>query len=207
MLPGAGFKVDEFAEQGFVGAVLDLGLPIDIVAARPDLDHYLDGSLAVELHRAIIEPALLKGYTRLWLLGISMGGMGALLYTSAYSVHVAGIFLLSPFLGTRGTIAEIATAGGLTSWSAVESAASVAERQMLIWLQDYLSRRPMQHPLYLGYGQADRFARGHRLLADLLPPSCVITVEGGHNWLSWSLLFRRMLDISPFTEDELDWTR
>ena len=200
MLPGVGMDAHDFADHGLVSAVHERGLAVDIVATRPDLELYLDGDVATALHRAVMEPALAQGYTRLWLLGISLGSMGALLYASRYAAHVEGLVLLAPFLGTQGLVAEIAEAGGLTQWSAAHSTATALERTMLTWLQDFLARRPARPLLYLGCGDSDRFARGHRLLKDLLPEARVVSNGGQHNWRSWMDLWRQVLDLSPFAE-------
>lgn len=204
MLPGAGIAAGAFADQGMVDAVHGRGLAIDIVATGLDLGLYLDGNLAHALHRAIVEPALAQGYSRIWLLGISLGGMGALLYASAHADRVEGLILLAPFLGTQGTVAEIAAAGGVASWSASGSAATIPEIRMLAWLQDVLVRRPARPALYLGHGRDDRFARGHRMLAESLPPRRVVTAPGGHDWATWLILWRRLLDASPFAAPALD---
>lgn len=198
MLPGIGIAAGEFAERGFVTSVHDRGLPVDVVATRPPLDHYLDGTIAAELHRAVVEPALRQGYARLWFLGISLGGMGALLYATVHDALVEGVVLLAPFLGTQGTVAELAEAGGLASWHAGTSTATASERQMLVWLQRFLSQPPLRPTLYLGYGCDDRFAAGHRLLADRLPKARVVTANGGHDWETWATLWRRVLDAEPF---------
>jgi hypothetical protein len=54
--------------------------------------------------------------------------------------------------------------------------------------------------VYLGYGSADRFARGHRMLGDILPAPRVMVADGGHDWLAWLALWQRMLDAAPFTD-------
>ena len=165
----------------------------------PDLGLYLDGGIAEALHRAVVEPARAQGYTRIWLLGISLGGMGALLHASAYAGQVEGLVLLAPFLGTPGTIAEIAQAGGLAAWSAARSAAVETEKRMLVWLQNFVAQLPSSPALYLGYGSGDRFAPGHRMLAEQLPGASVVTETGGHDWKTWRALWQRILDTGPFT--------
>ena len=198
MLPGVGIEVGEFAERGLVAAVHERGLPADIVAVRPDVGDYLDNRAAASIHEAVVELALAQGYTRLWLLGISLGGMGALLYASAHAARVEGLVLMAPFLGTQGTIAEIAAAGGLASWSSEGSAATASECQILVWLQELLARPRERPALYLGYGEGDRFSRGHRLLAERMPKERVMIAEGGHDWPTWATLWQRVLDARPF---------
>jgi len=197
MLPGAGIEVGDFAAQGMVAAVRARGLAVDIIAARPQLDLYLEGGIAEALHGAVIAPALAQGYARLWLLGISLGGMGALLTASLGIAELEGVILLAPYLGTPGTIAEIAASGGLASWSA-GAGVTALERRMLGWVQHYLARGGGRPAVYLGYGEADRFARGHRLLGDALPAANVMTEPGGHDWETWTKLWQRVLNAAPF---------
>jgi pimeloyl-ACP methyl ester carboxylesterase len=198
MLPGAGIEAAEFAGHGMVAAVHAHGLAADIVAAQPDLELYLDGGIAAALANAIVEPARAQGYTRIWLLGISLGGMGALLYASEHATLLEGLILLAPFLGTQGTIAGMAAVGGLKSWSAAASAATDAEKAMLVWLQNYVVKQPSAPLLYLGYGREDRFAPGHLILAEELPDNRVVSAEGGHDWTTWLTLWRGVLDAAPF---------
>lgn len=200
MLPGAGIDAADFAAQGLVSAIHRRGLPIDVVATRPALDLYLDGTMATELQRMVIAPAQVQGYRRIWLLGISLGGMGALLYASAHPEAVEGIVLLAPFLGTQGTVAEVAAAGGLGYWKPEGSAATATERQLLLWLQQFLVAPPMRPIVYLGYGLADRFVHGHTMLAERLPRERVVTTAGGHDWETWSALWQAVLDTKPFAK-------
>lgn len=203
MLPGVGIEAAEFFEHGMVGAVQahgrEIGLAIDVAALRPDLELYLDGEIEPALHRAVIEPARRQGYARIWLLGISLGGMGALRYAAGYEAEIEGLVLLAPFLGTRGTVAELAKAGGLNAWTPAQSVATDLEQRTLLWLRDFLQQQTRAPMLYLGYAQHDRFAPGHLLLADLLPENRVVTAEGQHDWDSWARLWRLVLERSPFS--------
>lgn len=200
MLPGVGIEVGDFSSHGLVAAVHDRGLPVDIVAARPELDLYFDGTIAAEIDHLIVKPAQQAGYARIWCLGISLGGMGALLYASSKYSNIDGIILLSPFVGTKGTISEISNAGSLAQWSSGTSNATRLERELLLWLKEFLSERPATPALYLGYGLSDRFAIGHTMLAEQLPKDRVVTTDGGHNWMTWAKLWRQILDDEPFAE-------
>jgi pimeloyl-ACP methyl ester carboxylesterase len=199
MLPGAGIEAEEFADQGMVAAVHARGLAVDIVVARPDLALYLEDRVTEALQREVVEPALARGCTRIWLLGISLGGMGALLYASAHEAEVEGLVLLAPFLGTRGTAAELARVGGLLAWSAEHSAATIPEQRLLTWLQLHLAHPEQTPKLYLGYGQRDRFAATHKMLAECLPPERVAVTAGEHDWASWTSLWHQLLGHSPFS--------
>jgi hypothetical protein len=41
-----------------------------------------------------------------------------------------------------------------------------------------------------GYGAGDPYARGHQLLAELLPPERVVVIEGGHDYLTFKTLWK-----------------
>lgn len=198
MLPGAGITAQDFQTHGLVAAAQISPYPIDVIATGPDMSLYLDGDIAAAIHHSVIEPALARGHTRIWLLGISLGGMGALLYAARHAHHLDGMILLAPFLGTQGTIAEISASGGLAAWQAEHSGATTGEQCLLAWLQHHLKNRSARPALYLGYGQTDRFAAGHRLLADALPPAAVLTHPGGHDWDTWLPLCRAVLATAPF---------
>ncbi|MGO8914982.1 MAG: alpha/beta fold hydrolase [Stellaceae bacterium] len=198
MLPGIGIEPEDFAARGFVHALHARGLPVDIVAACPDLDLYLDKTIAADIDTAIVAPARAAGYKRIWLFGVSLGGMGALLYARAHLASVEGIILLAPFLGTPGMVAEVVRAGGLVSWQPGEIAANDGERALLGWLKNHVAALPPRPLLYLGYARGDRFVEGHAMLADRLPAEQVLVTEGGHDWESWGRLWQQVLDKNPF---------
>jgi pimeloyl-ACP methyl ester carboxylesterase len=195
MLPAAGSEAEDFERQGLVAAVQAVRPDMELVVAQPSMDGYLDGTVAPLLHEAVIRPALARGRTRIALAGISLGGMGALLYAATYPANITALILLAPFLGTRGTIAAVESAGGFISFDPT-LAATQPECRMLGWLGTHLTGGG-NPALYLGYGESDRFAAGHRLLAQNLPPGRVATVPGGHDWPSWSALWQALLP---------DWT-
>ncbi len=64
----------------------------------------------------IINPAKAKGYEKFWLVGTSMGGLGALIHSRFYPEDAEGVFVISPFLGYDKIIGEIGSQGGLRQW-------------------------------------------------------------------------------------------
>jgi pimeloyl-ACP methyl ester carboxylesterase len=197
MLPGAYMSAEDFISHGFVAALGRYDWPIDVIAVETGIDRYLDNCIAERLNHELIMPALARGYRRIWLLGISLGGMGALLHAQAHPKTVEGILLLSPFLGTRGLIAEIAEAGGLRHWPGVRQAPTY-EQSLLTSLRQYQADDESWAKMLLAYGVDDRFAAAHRLLAELLPQDRVFTAAGGHDWETWTALWHRMLRSAPF---------
>ncbi len=193
MIPGAYFRSDDFAAHGFLAALGRHGCPMDVVVADLPTEAYLAGTTSPWLHANIVVPALARGYRRLWLLGISLGGMGALLYAQELPEVTEGIILLAPFLGTRGLVAEVETAGGLASWDPGVIAPRDIERRLMAQLRTAVPPR-----LHLGYGASDRYAPASRLLAARLPPDRVVVADGGHDWATWERLWREILSTAPF---------
>lgn len=198
-LPGAFLKPEEFEREGFVSAVRDRDLAADALLVDADVSYYYDQTFIERLHNDVIQPQRALGYASIWLVGISIGGFGALIHELAKPGTVDGIVALAPYLGRRPIGAEIHKAGGLRAWQAPEGPPPDEEvdRKLWPWLQQYAKRASGLPPLYLGFGLSDRFAANHRLLADALPADRVFTTEGGHDWPQWSQLWRKMLDVLP----------
>ena len=196
MLPGAGDGAQDFVRHGMLAALRASGAPVDMIAADARSGDYLDKSVIPRLHEQVITPALARRPQRLWLLGISLGGMGAALYARAHPGEVAGLILLAPFFAVRGVIAQVTRAGGLDAW-APGSIADDEERQLLAWLKAYRLDAPGAPAIHLGYGTTDRYAPASLLLAARLPAVQVATCDGGHDWPTWRLLWQRMLSHGP----------
>jgi hypothetical protein len=200
-LPGAFLKPDEFEREGFVRAVRERHLDADALIVDANVSYYYDQTFIERLQSGVIQPQRARGYKSIWLVGISIGGFGALIHELASPGCVDGIVALAPYLGRRPLGAEIAKAGGLRVWRAPDGPPSdqEADRRLWPWLQQYACPTPSRRmpPLYLGYGLADRFAGNHKLLAEVLPEGHVFTTEGGHDWPQWSRLWRDMLDVLP----------
>ena len=200
-LPGAFLKPEEFEREGFISAVHERDLEVDALLVDADVSYYYDQTFVERLHHDILQPQRALGYRSIWLIGISIGGFGALIHELARPGAVDGIVTLAPYLGRRPLGAEIHRAGGLRAWRAPEGPPPDQEvdRKLWPWLKQYADPEPaLKLPqLYLGFGLADRFAANHRLLADALPAGRVFTTEGGHDWPQWSRLWRKMLDVLP----------
>ncbi len=198
MLPGAYSHPDEFVEEGFLLAVTERRLAVDVALVDAHIGYYNDKTIFERLRSDVIAPASVKGYRSIWIVGISIGGFGGLTYSEVHPGELAGIVALAPYLGERITSTEIANAGGLQRWRPAAGALPTEQR---LWrrLQRYGIEAPGAElpPVYLGYGLDDRFAFSHALLADGLPSGKVFTTEGGHDWPEWRRLWRSMLAVLP----------
>jgi len=202
-LPGAGSFPEEFVQEGFVQEVRRRGIAADMLLVDAHRGYYNERSILERLERDVIAPARSQGIDAIWLVGISLGGLGALLHEQASPGQVKGLVVLAPYLGEESVIREVAQAGGLAAWKrAAPGAADAAfDVRLWRWLQGYgaaaggtAQQRP---PLYLGYGLGDRFATPNALLGAVLPPAQVFTTQGGHDWPAWRTLWGRMLEVLP----------
>ncbi|HMB53957.1 MAG TPA: hypothetical protein VKU40_11610, partial [Thermoanaerobaculia bacterium] len=130
---------------------------------------------------------------RVWLVGISLGGVEQRTEAAEHPEDVEGIVLLAPFLGTGDALDEVEAAGDLASWDPAGDAASAEERGLWFRLWEEIQQLTAEGgegpEIVLGYGSDDRLARSHRLLARELPEGRVFTVEGGHRWGAWKALW------------------
>jgi pimeloyl-ACP methyl ester carboxylesterase len=155
----------------------------------------LDQSFSATLRAEILEPAR-RRYRRIVVLGISLGGLGAVLHAQRHPHDFDRLVLLAPFLGNPGTLAEVQRGGGFAAWTPGTLAPGDIERPALLWLRSHIAAGHAP-AIRLGYGRGDRFVQASSLLAELLPGESVVTVEGGHDWPTWRALWHMMLARFP----------
>lgn len=196
MLPGAKNTPQQLQEYGFIRALRERELPIDVFALPAHADHYLErGEIERLLHEAL-DAILARGYSRPWLMGISLGGLGSMLCATQRPQDIEGVLLLAPFLGTRGVISEVVAAGGLQRWQWQDD--GDPERAFLAELAASPFNTPDFPEIHLGYGLQDHYMAASELLAERLPPQRVFGLPGGHDWETWQGLWQALLARSPF---------
>lgn len=198
-LPGAYSTIDEFVREGFVQEVRQRRIAADIVMADAHMAYYNNRTVIDRLEADVLVPARAAGYRSIWLVGISVGGFGALIHEEQRPGGVTGIVALAPYLGERELTREIGKAGGLAAWQAPAGPLpeDQVETRIWRWLQTQAKLRADAPALYLAYGTEDRFAASHRLLAAALPPQRVFTTPGGHDWAPWRRLWQQVLAVLP----------
>jgi len=189
MLPGRGDRGATFIDQGFQREGQRHGF--DTIAVDAHFGYYMKRSLLPRLHEDIVLPARAAGYENIWLLGISMGGFGSLLYAAEHPDEVNGVILLAPYLGDAKLAQEIEATGGLANWSGQSPGFEDYEIGVWKWLRDAANGNSGA-TVILGYGESDGSARMHAVLGDALPPSSVYTLEGGHKWNVWQPLWEKI---------------
>lgn len=212
MLPGAYDAPKDFLEQGFIDHIKTRQLSVDIVLLDAHIGYYTNQDIIEQLANEVIEPAKKQGYQTIWLVGISLGGYGSLLYSMRGAQGVDGIFIMAPFMGSRHLPAQIAKAGGLLKWTpelapltdkigdGLASHPIDIDDELWVWLKSYSTAASPSPVIYLGYGEQDRFVASNRLLGAVLPAQQVITVDGGHTWGPWLSLWALFLDLTPWVK-------
>ena len=193
-LPGRGDTVRSYERNGLVAAVSAAGIAADMLGAEAYETYYRDRTIFLRLRNDVIGPARSLGYRDIWLVGISMGGLGALLYDTEYPGDLRGVIALSPYLGNGAILDEIAHAGGLARWNPRPDGAGEEEDQF-IWsrLKRFAAPENSAGRVYLGYGLDDRFADTDSFFASLLPAEQVVTVPGEHDWQTWRQLWDTLI--------------
>ena len=203
MLPGASSLPEEFLQEGFVLALRERRLALDVALVDAHLGYYKDRTILERLQADVIAPARAKGYRKIWLVGVSLGGLGALIQARAQPADADGLMLLAPYLGERRVTDAVQADGGLKAWRGAAPDPVPEDDDLLLWqwLQAYSTAPTLRPPLYLGYALGDRLAPANQLLAASLPADNVFTTAGGHDWPEWRRLWNRMLESAAFVVD------
>ncbi|MGE0099148.1 MAG: alpha/beta fold hydrolase [Hydrogenophaga sp.] len=193
MLPGVAMRPEAIFEAGFATAIERRALPLDLLSV--DIDGV--GLDAVDtwdrLQREVIDPAVQRG-ARVWLGGISLGGMVAMAHVAARPGVAAGLCLLAPYPGSRPSTNVIERAGGPDRWRPSER--DLCDPELRVW--QWLQRPPADLPVFIGHGSEDRFAERIQQVAERFPVASRHVVRGGHDWAAWLPLWERFLDLGHF---------
>jgi pimeloyl-ACP methyl ester carboxylesterase len=189
MLPGVAMRPEEIFDAGFARAIEQRGLPLDLLA----VDIGGVGLDAVDtwdaLQKDILTPARARG-ARVWLGGISLGGMVAMAHLAARPGVADGLCLLAPYPGSLPSVNIVERAGGADRWHPSEE--DLRDPELRVW--QWLKRPPPDLPVFIGHGTEDRFAARIQRVAERFPPASRHTVAGAHDWSAWLPLWERFLD-------------
>lgn len=190
VLPGRADDLDDLRKSGIVQAIQSAWPDADVVLTGLALGYYMEGVAVQRLHDEVVAPARRRGYTQVWFVGASLGGMGAIMHEYVYPGEVTGMVLLAPYPGEKDIVSSVAQAGGVARWPAPPKPAAVTQDnfQQELWRQvQAFSRDPAAgRKVWLAYGRKDGFAGANALMGAALPPGHVLVRDGGHDWDVWS---------------------
>ena len=101
LLPGAYMTPEHYAEH-FFPTVARKGMVLDLLAVDLGLDAMACGEAIPAILDQIIRPAR-RSYRRVWLGGISLGGLLALNLVADHPGEIDGLCLIAPYPGSRLT--------------------------------------------------------------------------------------------------------
>lgn len=198
VLPGRGDSLRGLQRSGIAEAIHAQWPGTDVILTGLNLGYYMAGNAQRRLHDGVIAPARQHGYQQIWLLGVSLGGMGAILYDRDYPGDIDGMILLSPYLGEKPLWREIKQAGGVAQWQPgpEPTAITLDNFQRELWRHvHHWSIQPGQAGnVWLAYGDKDSLRPGIDLLAPVLPRDQVFLSPGGHDWGFWLPAARGILE-------------
>ncbi|HEY6146664.1 MAG TPA: alpha/beta hydrolase [Thermoanaerobaculia bacterium] len=191
-LPGRRDTLGDYRVHGFPKMAREAGVSADYLEVDAHLAYYASETITKRLRDDVIEPARAKGADRIWIVGISMGGLGGILYAREHP-EIAGVVALAPFLGDTEP-GLVAKAGGLPRYTpGAKRVVADYERELWGWLKEFTAAGAAHPPVYLGWGEGDDLAPADKLLGDALPPGRVFTARGKHDWRTWTDLWREFL--------------
>lgn len=200
LLPGRRDKLGDYAAHGFPKMAREAGVSADWLEVDAHLAYYADETITKRLRDDVIEPARARGADRIWIVGISMGGLGGLLYAREHP-EIRGVIALAPFLGDTEP-GLVSRAGGLSRYvPGPRRQVADYERELWGWLKDFAARGAAPPTVYLGWGESDDLAPADRLLGEALPAGRVFTARGKHDWGTWTDLWREVLRAGVLQRD------
>lgn len=192
-LPGRWSRIEEFEREGFFEIASKRWPGASLVAADLHIGYYRNRSAPRALHEDVIMPAVRKGARHVRIVGVSMGGLGALMYHLEHPGVVDEIILLSPFVGNEEGWREIAAAGGVRRWRPGTVDEADFTRKLWLGLRERWILKERRPNVLLACGFQDRLAESNRrFAADFLQPGDVLWVEGGHDWQAWREQLRQL---------------
>ncbi len=198
-LRGRSNRPEEFRTWGMFAEARRRWPHARFVAPDLHLAYYYERTSTRRLKEDVIAPARALGKRRVTLIGVSLGGLGALLYELEYPGSVDEIILLSPYLGEEQAWREIAAAGGLAAWQPGPIAPDDFSRKLWQGLhQQWGGPENTTAHVFLACGEDDRFLASNQFFAaSFLNPEQTVWLPGGHNWRTWLKAFSALQPSSP----------
>ncbi|MEO5561289.1 MAG: alpha/beta hydrolase-fold protein [Dokdonella sp.] len=197
MLPGRGDDLASMQRRQVAQTVQSAWPDADVVLTGLTMPFYKEGHAARRLHDEIIAPARARSDYPIWIAGISLGGMGAVLYEHDYPDQVAGMLLLSPYLGENAIHDEIRAAGGLAQWNSGPAQALGPDTfQHELWrtLKGWSSDPARVRSVCLAYGDSEPFRVPIELVSGELSTDHVLMLAGKHDWTLWTPALSALLE-------------
>lgn len=191
--PGYRDKIEAFQRHGFIQLLNHYYPQADSVVIDSHIAYFEDQTLVIRIYEDIISPAIENGYQKIILVGVSLGGLGALWTSYELRDHIDSIVLFAPYLAGADAEREIENYGSINAWVRTFDGLPNKNQQVWYWINSLLVEEKFKQSIILAYGRNDRLASLADLLAGELPISNVMTNEGSHKWKDWAQLWEMVL--------------
>jgi pimeloyl-ACP methyl ester carboxylesterase len=177
---------ERFVKTGFVDLLERSRLPLDLVAADAHPGFFWNETILERMHEDVLVPAREKGYSPIYLAGISLGAVAAGLYAMQHPDVVKAVLLVAPSFD----------AGVVLEGKPPKDRTHAYDRALWSWVREHANEPPQKgRPLlYLGFGDKDRRHETLEVLARSFPPERVYRTPGCHDWPAFRASFRAFLD-------------
>jgi len=193
LLRGYGNDIHYFEQQGWIRKLQQRYPEYSIIVPDLHFGYYKEGIFSERLYADVIKPAKQRGVKSIWLAGISMGGLGAIMTSEFSPKDIGRLFLFAPYLGDGTIQTQIKDKGSLVKWNGQSSDEDKWQYKMWSYLKRTTESKNAAIPVYLGYGEQDDMP-GLQYLAASLPEQRLITLAGGHKDGVFTALFEQMLE-------------
>jgi pimeloyl-ACP methyl ester carboxylesterase len=187
-LPGRGDDIGAFERSGFINLLRQSNRVADSVVIDAHMGYYQNGSLPKRVYQDILIPFRMRGYKHFILVGISLGGYGALWINHEYGDCISGMVLLAPYLGPESLIESIEAEGDVRSWRLRLDLDPDPGPDELVWtwVDDMAEPGSSEiRSIILAFGLKDKFRGAGELLSESIPDSQIFRNSGGHDWQTW----------------------
>lgn len=182
-LPGRGDSMDAFVDAGFLDDLKEAGVEADAWMVDAHLGYYRSQTLDEKMRRAVFEK--IAGYEEVWVVGVSLGALGAVLLEAGESERWDHMILLGPYVGDgKGFFRRSGVADATRQ--AIDSAVGPEHLRLFWnWMIAYSGGGGERPELWAAWGESDRFSDYQEYLRAYIADERLITVPGGHDWQSW----------------------
>ena len=114
--PGYRDQPEDFQLYGFIQLLNRYYPNVDSVAIDSHIG-YLEGQTLVKrVYEDVISPAIERGYEKITLVGISLGGLGAIWTSYELRNYIDSMVLIAPFLAGANAVSEVEKYGSINAW-------------------------------------------------------------------------------------------
>lgn len=194
--PGLYDTAEKFKDEDFFSIARKEGVSADLVSVNVNVFHLVKGMMIERVEKDIYETAKKKGYKNIWLVGVSLGGLNSLLFNIKHEKDLCGVVTLAPYVANTLLVEDLRDAKDIKNWKPSTDADKLALekrlQQLWVWLKEQSSNNNLKK-VYLGYGKQDRYVDAIKLFENILDKNHVVTVEGGHTWVTGQKIWQKQL--------------